>query len=763
MPFRSTAQQRFAFGTDQPWAKRWADETDFAKLPKRVRRLAKRRRKDAGVAGLAIPPTGPNALFNQPGVESRRAKRLKRRRKDYDPIARLEAYVSSPAYTPDGADALAQQIPALPRLKGKQLAPGITQIKGNLCNVHGKYGPCDEALSGGKGKKPKGPKAKKPVKTPEQRLAERQAQHDKNRADTLRKLNIAPDGQEALAALRAGGQADENAIKHGGFEAAGLVERGRDGAYRLTSSGRAMLSAADAGDVGRAGATIGSASDRTAARGERVAASSERKRQAQARREQAAARRQKRAAARAKRTTTKAETYGGTKRSNLDDSIFAGPDRSFPIKTAQDVRDAVMSLGRTKHDKAAVKRGIIRRARAIGATDALPDSWKTEKAANTFTVFKDARGVDRWLAITTTAYEDRDQEIISTKAIGRAVAIGDASGQRGPLRYWHVPGLDIGDCDYQAQGGPGGRFLIESGTFRTPAYARLGAAMATKGYQMSPGFVHPRTQPRNGIFDDIAIFERSPVPAGRASNLFTRLLTKEDRMLTKEKEAELSTLLADQPDLLSALLARVERTDKAAQETNVAYKDAPDWAQALITRIDGIEATVKAMAPASMEQAADTEMADAEAEQADDGTTEPEGDENMLNPAEIQAIADACAKACVAAMGPMLDMEKKMAGYANDIKSAMAGYTAQKDDAHAKLAERVATVEKEVKTLAVGDLPQSIVDSVLAGARGGVFRPSEAQATTMSEQQAATVKEALTNVPAGLSGPEADAYKLIWG
>ncbi|HEY5990030.1 MAG TPA: hypothetical protein VIV12_27140, partial [Streptosporangiaceae bacterium] len=576
MPYASQQQATWAHATGQPFAKRWDKLTDFSKLPKRVRRLAKRR-KAVGTTGMAIPPTGPNALFNQPGIESRRSKRLKRRRKEFDGLAKLEAYVSSPAYTPDGADVIAAQIPILPRYKGEQIAPGITRIHGNLCNVHGHYGPCDEALS----KKPKGGKGRKPVnpkKTPEQRQAERTAQHAQNRTDTLRKLNIAPDGQQALEALRAGGSADEGAIKRGGFEKAGLVEQGRDGSYRLTGSGRAMLGAADAGDLGRAGATIGSARDRTSARQERVAAREAKRatrakkkpkveraqpagatgaakppspaeqraeilfqqrqqdrseriaRRAQADTERAARQslaaqrradadtrrsaadeRRKRADARvaaraesaANRTprrskemqTTKAETYGGVKRSNLDENVFAGPDRSFPIKTAQDVRDAVRSLGRTKHDKAAVKRGIIRRARAIGAVDALPDDWKAEKDVNTFTVFKDAHGADRWLAITTTAYEDRDSEIISTKAIGKAVAIGDTSGQRGPLRYWHVPGMDIGDCDFQAQGGPGGRFLIESGTFRNPAYARLGAAMAVKGYQMSPGFVHPRSQP----------------------------------------------------------------------------------------------------------------------------------------------------------------------------------------------------------------------------------------------------------------------------
>lgn len=45
MPFASQAQQRFAFGTGQPWAERWAKETDFAHLPKRTKRKARKGRK----------------------------------------------------------------------------------------------------------------------------------------------------------------------------------------------------------------------------------------------------------------------------------------------------------------------------------------------------------------------------------------------------------------------------------------------------------------------------------------------------------------------------------------------------------------------------------------------------------------------------------------------------------------------------------------------------------------------------------------------
>lgn len=47
MPFRSKAQQRWAFATHQPFAQKWADQTKagggFKRLPKRVKTKARRR------------------------------------------------------------------------------------------------------------------------------------------------------------------------------------------------------------------------------------------------------------------------------------------------------------------------------------------------------------------------------------------------------------------------------------------------------------------------------------------------------------------------------------------------------------------------------------------------------------------------------------------------------------------------------------------------------------------------------------------------
>jgi len=53
------------------------------------------------------------------------------------------------------------------------------------------------------------------------------------------------------------------------------------------------------------------------------------------------------------------------------------PDGSFPIITVGDLENAIKAYGRAK-DKAAVKKHIVKRAKALGATDKLPEDWTSK-------------------------------------------------------------------------------------------------------------------------------------------------------------------------------------------------------------------------------------------------------------------------------------------------------------------------------------------------------------------------------------------------
>lgn len=68
-------------------------------------------------------------------------------------------------------------------------------------------------------------------------------------------------------------------------------------------------------------------------------------------------------------------TFTTSQRERLSEEELALPDGSYPIRNRKDLKNAIASYGRAK-DKAKVKRWIIKRARALNATDLIPESWE---------------------------------------------------------------------------------------------------------------------------------------------------------------------------------------------------------------------------------------------------------------------------------------------------------------------------------------------------------------------------------------------------
>jgi len=71
---------------------------------------------------------------------------------------------------------------------------------------------------------------------------------------------------------------------------------------------------------------------------------------------------------------TKSWTAG--ERKKAESRGAAMPGGRFPISDKRDVTKAVHALGRAKGDKSKIKSHIKKRARALGAMSAIPDSWK---------------------------------------------------------------------------------------------------------------------------------------------------------------------------------------------------------------------------------------------------------------------------------------------------------------------------------------------------------------------------------------------------
>lgn len=394
------------------------------------------RHKDSGIADLAIPPHGPDALFNQPGIAQRRRRK---RYKTFNWGAHVGQAISGRLIRGEGGrfagdgQATAVKPPSKSRERRTALRAARQQRMDAMraarvqeqADENAKRTEEDAYIAAGKSGRERQKRRAEVAAARRDRANARRAAHQKQIEDeraTRTEEDAAPADEEAAgaepkkggggggggkkkpseeekraaqdekkaqqraaAAPKAGLSTDEadwlagvasGTAPAGSFDGRHLAELGltqdAGDTTEVTDAGRRLLNALERGDVRGALAAIQDGKAKLARDRARV---EQRRRRDAAKQARIAQQRQKRP-----RQTTKAQaTFGGQPRAALTDSVFAGPDRSFPIKTAQDVRDAVRSLGRTKHDKAAVKRGIIRRARAIGAAAALPESWR-EKA-----------------------------------------------------------------------------------------------------------------------------------------------------------------------------------------------------------------------------------------------------------------------------------------------------------------------------------------------------------------------------------------------
>lgn len=204
------------------------------------------------------------------------------------------------------------------------------------------------------------------------------------------------------------------------------------------------------------------------------------------------------------------------------------------------------------------------------------ESIMGKEAQPSLTVFKQADGSYRWLIVSSNAYRDHDGEIVSQKALEADAARMDATGDYGPLRWWHVPGLDLGPCDFSVLHG---RLRVESGTFAT---AEIGAGVAShaKELQASLGFTHTDKEPdADGVYHHIRVFERSLLPKGRAANPFTFVSVSKDKELTdmaslKEKWGQfVETVFGGDEAKAKAFAANTESTQKAIEQAGVQFKE----------------------------------------------------------------------------------------------------------------------------------------------------------------------------------------------
>ena len=228
--------------------------------------------------------------------------------------------------------------------------------------------------------------------------------------------------------------------------------------------------------------------------------------------------------------------------------------------------------------------------RAVAQMQALYANTKGGDPASSFRVFKQADGLYRWVTISSSAFKDRDGEIVTEKALAEDCIRCDNVKEYGPLRWWHLGGyeapdgiekwetwkagfgIDIGTCDFNMLHG---KMLLESGTFKT---AELGQAFADsqEKLEVSIAFSHPPGESKE--YNNIHRFERSLLPEGMASNLLTKyyVVKGEASMKTTEKLAALVAILRGKPEAAKQILTDAEAIQKAAEVAGLEYKEVED-------------------------------------------------------------------------------------------------------------------------------------------------------------------------------------------
>lgn len=233
---------------------------------------------------------------------------------------------------------------------------------------------------------------------------------------------------------------------------------------------------------------------------------------------------------------------------------------------------------------------------------------ETKTVAPAFHIIKQADGRYRWLAVSATAFEDREGEIIETKAIEEDVARADKDNDRGPLRLWHTPGAEIGTCDFQAMEG---RMLLESGLFDDTDAGQKALAYVLKTTDklgVSVGFVYPESAFDGKSYSKIHILERSLLPHDWAANPYTTFHALKEEHMDDARKAFFTSVVGD--EIANTFISSAAEASKAL-EGQVAFKEAKTKADAETAAGEGADAGAASVDGTATAPSAEAEAAEA--------------------------------------------------------------------------------------------------------------------------------------------------------
>jgi 2'-5' RNA ligase len=249
----------------------------------------------------------------------------------------------------------------------------------------------------------------------------------------------------------------------------------------------------------------------------------------------------------------------------------------------------------------------------------------TTSADSMLMVYKAAKtGLPRWLAVSSTSFQDRDREWVSAKSLQedetRSDLLVELIGTKealGPVRWAHVgfpylavpddwtsavagPGIDLGWCDFSTvHVTEKGTWLVESGTFVDQEVADVIASKASK-LGLSLTFAHPSDQPGpSKTFRDIRKVERSFMLRDMPSNLGTFMSVSTKEVKVDRTKIDQLIELGVSPIRVKGFLDQIEQRQAELVAAGIVSKEAggapASEADALVQGLDSMMTGVMAL------------------------------------------------------------------------------------------------------------------------------------------------------------------------
>ena len=187
---------------------------------------------------------------------------------------------------------------------------------------------------------------------------------------------------------------------------------------------------------------------------------------------------------------------------------------------------------------------------------------------------------------STNAFEDREGELFSTKALEKYVAENEAREDKGYFNLWHINAEDGNfNTDFAAKQWQGvvSRFLVEAGPYLQDGKGQSAKAffskfseghpeIAPEGWGCSPEFRYLPEEREKGIYENIWITRTSTLPKMAAANIWTDTRQARRKNMALSESQMKTAILAFGEDEVKRMLAEGERKTSDLEAANIAHK-----------------------------------------------------------------------------------------------------------------------------------------------------------------------------------------------